>query len=175
MLWYTYSPRSNLTALSSILHFVCTRVGRSGTSNLQISYIFFLYSERYYENEENRRSFFVEFAKSKSFDPLNAEDWYSVSIREIKTLKVAEVSISPSVILIIYIHKSSTHIRPYLHRLTKVLIRGHVPCCYTIGVYRTHYATYSQISACRSSSFLILVCTTTSQNIYVYKRLIFSL
>jgi hypothetical protein len=35
------------------------------------------------EKVNERRKFFDEFAKSKNFDPLDAERWYSISGREI--------------------------------------------------------------------------------------------
>jgi len=42
----------------------------------------------YWEELENRRRFFLELAKEKGFDPLNAADWSTVSNADIVERKV---------------------------------------------------------------------------------------
>ncbi len=38
----------------------------------------------------NRKQFFVEFAANKGFDPFVAQNWYSVSAKEILNSKVSK-------------------------------------------------------------------------------------
>eukprot|EP00026_Physarum_polycephalum_P002930 Phypoly_transcript_02939.p1 GENE.Phypoly_transcript_02939~~Phypoly_transcript_02939.p1 ORF type:complete len:825 (+),score=95.05 Phypoly_transcript_02939:89-2563(+) len=46
--------------------------------------------QNYWSSAENRRKFFVEFAKQNNFDPLLPENWYSVPKQKLKGLKKIE-------------------------------------------------------------------------------------
>jgi hypothetical protein len=43
---------------------------------------------RYWAKPENRKNFFVEFAKERGFDPEIAENWYSVDLSDMRKKKV---------------------------------------------------------------------------------------
>lgn len=45
-------------------------------------------TEGYWLDPNNRRQFFARFALKHSIDPLNAEDWYTVSVRKLHKEKV---------------------------------------------------------------------------------------
>lgn len=47
-----------------------------------------MYIDSYYGSEVNRRLFFNNFAKIKGFDPLIAQNWYSVTSEELTSHKV---------------------------------------------------------------------------------------
>jgi len=40
-----------------------------------------------WENENDRRSFFIHFARENGFDPLDADHWYKISTKEIESKK----------------------------------------------------------------------------------------
>jgi len=42
----------------------------------------------YWQNVENRRKFFIEFAKEKGFDPYDASNWLKVTTTQLKEKQV---------------------------------------------------------------------------------------
>jgi hypothetical protein len=50
----------------------------------------YLLAGNYWDDPKRRRKFFIEFAKEKGFNPLVAENWYSVPPSEIKSRTVRE-------------------------------------------------------------------------------------
>lgn len=46
------------------------------------------------ENPENKRKFLDNFAKQKGFDPLIAENWYTIQISDIKEEQVCLIFLS---------------------------------------------------------------------------------
>lgn len=46
------------------------------------------YSENYYADAVNRKKIFDKFAKSRGFDPLVAENWYSITSEDILPFRV---------------------------------------------------------------------------------------
>lgn len=45
---------------------------------------------KYWEVAENRRQFFLDFAREHKFDPLVPKNWYSVSNELVRATKVSE-------------------------------------------------------------------------------------
>lgn len=43
---------------------------------------------KYWEHAENRRKFFLDFARDHKFDPLVAKNWYSVSNELVRATRV---------------------------------------------------------------------------------------
>jgi hypothetical protein len=50
--------------------------------------LFTVKTSKYWMDTHNRKAFFLEFAKSKNFDPLLPENWYAISRKEILQFKV---------------------------------------------------------------------------------------
>lgn len=44
-----------------------------------------------WQSEHNRRRFFEDFAETKGFEPLLAENWYSITSKDIKRNKVMRI------------------------------------------------------------------------------------
>lgn len=60
----------------------------SSVSFLVSIYILKLNLERYWQVVSNRRNFFITLAQAKGFDPLVAENWYSISEKTMLEFKV---------------------------------------------------------------------------------------
>jgi hypothetical protein len=53
-----------------------------------LKYIHNTYKGNYWKDDNNKRKFFIDFAKEKKFDPLHPQNWYSLSFSDFHTLKV---------------------------------------------------------------------------------------
>jgi len=43
--------------------------------------------KNYWEDTQNCRKFFEEYAKQNNFNPLNADDWYAISLNDLRKKK----------------------------------------------------------------------------------------
>jgi len=48
-----------------------------------------VYEGNFWKNVDNRRQFFIDFARQHNFDPLHAKNWYSISTDVIRAQKTA--------------------------------------------------------------------------------------